>query len=112
MFGPDDFEMQIQEEIPGVRTEPSIPPAQDEQYGDFIVKYGQNIWRDYENRPDSEFLPVVGQAATPGKSPVRKTSFHIRPCSVLRWSFSFLLHKDLAADEGVTGGCAAFQLIS
>ena len=58
MFGPDDFEMQIQEEIPGVRTEPSIPPAQDEQYGDFIVKYGQNIWRDYENRPDSEFLPV------------------------------------------------------
>ena len=58
MFGPDDFEMQIQEEIPGVRTEPSIPPAQDEQYGDFIVRQGQNIWRDYENRPDSEFLPV------------------------------------------------------
>lgn len=27
MFGPDDFEMQIQEEIPGVRTEPSIPPG-------------------------------------------------------------------------------------
>ena len=43
MFGPDDFEMQIQqEEIPGIYPEPSIPPAQDEQYGDFIVKHGQN----------------------------------------------------------------------
>ena len=59
MFGPDDFEMQMQEEeIPGVRSEPFIPPAQNEQYGDFIVKHGQNIGGDYENRPDSEFLPV------------------------------------------------------
>lgn len=44
MLGPDDFEMQIQqEEIPGIQPEPSIPPAQDEQYGDFIVRQGQNI---------------------------------------------------------------------
>lgn len=59
MFGPDDFEMQIQqEEIPGIQPEPSIPPAQDEQYGDFIVKHGQNTGGDYENRPDAQFLPV------------------------------------------------------
>lgn len=59
MLGPDDFEMQIQqEEIPGIQPEPSIPPAQDEQYGDFIVRQGQNIGGDYANRPDSEFLPV------------------------------------------------------
>ena len=59
MFGPDDFEMQIQqEEIPGIYPEPSIPPAQDEQYGDFIVKHGQNTEGDYENRPDAQFLPV------------------------------------------------------
>ena len=59
MFGPDDFEMQIQqEEIPGIQSEPSIPPAQDEQYGDFIVKHGQNTGGDYENRPDAQFLPV------------------------------------------------------
>ena len=39
MLGPDDFEMQIQqEEIPGIQPELSIPPAQDEQYGDFIVR--------------------------------------------------------------------------
>lgn len=58
MFGPDDFEMRIQqEEIPGVRPESFIPPAQNEQYGDFIVKYGQNTG-DYKNRPDTEFLPV------------------------------------------------------
>ena len=44
MLGPDDFEMQIQqEEIPGIQPELSIPPAQDEQYGDFIVRQGQNI---------------------------------------------------------------------
>ena len=59
MLRPDDFEMQIQqEEIPGIQPEPSIPPAQDEQYGDFIVRQGQNIGGDYANRPDSEFLPV------------------------------------------------------
>ena len=59
MFGPDDFEMQIQqEEIPGIHTEPFIPPAQDEQYGDFIVKHGQNMGEDYEDRADAEFLPV------------------------------------------------------
>ena len=59
MLGPDDFEMQIQqEEIPGIQPELSIPPAQDEQYGDFIVRQGQNIGGDYANRPDSEFLPV------------------------------------------------------
>ena len=59
MFGPDDFEMQIQqEEIPGIHTEPFIPPAQDEQYGDLIVKHGQNMGEDYENRADAEFLPV------------------------------------------------------
>ena len=39
MFGPDDFEVQIQQENPpGIHAEPSIPPAQDEEYGDFIVK--------------------------------------------------------------------------
>lgn len=44
MLGPDDFEMQIQqEEIPGIQPELSIPPAQDEQYGDFIVRQGQNM---------------------------------------------------------------------
>ena len=59
MFGPDDFEMQIQqEEIPGIHTEPFIPPAQNEQYGDLIVKHGQNMGEDYENRADAEFLPV------------------------------------------------------
>ena len=37
MFGPDDFEVQIQQEDPpGIHAEPSIPPAQDEEYGDFI----------------------------------------------------------------------------
>ena len=59
MFGPYDFEMQIQqEEIPGIHSEPSIPPAQNEQYGDFIVKHGQNIGGNYEDRPNAEFLPV------------------------------------------------------
>lgn len=59
MFGPDDFEMQIQQEkIPGIHSRLPVPPAQDEQYGDFIVKHGQNIGSEYENRPDSEFLPV------------------------------------------------------
>lgn len=59
MFGPDDFEMQIQqEEIPGIRPEPFIPPAQNEQYGDFIVRHGQNIGENYEERPDVEFLSV------------------------------------------------------
>ena len=59
MFGPDDFEMQIQqEEIPGIHTEPFIPPAQNEQYGDLIVKHGQNMGEDYEDRADAEFLPV------------------------------------------------------
>ena len=44
MFRPDDFEVQIQQENPpGIHTEPSIPPAQDEEYGDFIVKHGQNL---------------------------------------------------------------------
>ena len=44
MFGPDDFEVQIQQENPpGIHAEPSIPPAQDEEYGDFIVKHGQNM---------------------------------------------------------------------
>ena len=51
MFGPDDFEVQIQQENPpGIHTEPSIPPAQDEEYGDFIVKHGQNM--------GGKFLPV------------------------------------------------------
>lgn len=47
MFGPDDFEVQIQQETPpGIHAEPSIPPAQDEEYGDFIVKHGQNMgWK-------------------------------------------------------------------
>ena len=59
MFRPDDFEVQIQQEkIPGIHPVPSIPPAQDEQYGDFIVKHGYNTGGDYENRPDAEFLPV------------------------------------------------------
>lgn len=44
MFGPDDFEVQIQQENPpGIHAEPSIPPAQDEEYGDFIMKHGQNM---------------------------------------------------------------------
>ena len=44
MFGPDDFEVQIQQENPpGIHAEPSIPPAQDEEYGDFIVKHGWKI---------------------------------------------------------------------
>lgn len=44
MFRPDDFEVQIQQENPpGIHAEPSIPPAQDEEYGDFIVKHGQNM---------------------------------------------------------------------
>ena len=51
MFGPDDFEVQIQQETPpGIHAEPSIPPAQDEEYGDFIVKHGQNM--------GGKFLPV------------------------------------------------------
>ena len=51
MFGPDDFEVQIQQENPpGIHAEPSIPPAQDEEYGDFIVKHGQNM--------GGKFLPV------------------------------------------------------
>ena len=51
MFGPDDFEVQIQQENPpGIYAEPSIPPAQDEEYGDFIVKHGQNM--------GGKFLPV------------------------------------------------------
>lgn len=44
MFGPDDFEVQIQQENPpGIHAEPSIPPAQDEEYGDFIVNMDR-IW--------------------------------------------------------------------
>ena len=51
MFRPDDFEVQIQQEnLPGIHAEPSIPPAQDEEYGDFIVKHGQNM--------GGKFLPV------------------------------------------------------
>ena len=51
MFGPDDFEVQIQQENPpGIHAEPSIPPAQDEEYGDFIIKHGQNM--------GGKFLPV------------------------------------------------------
>ena len=51
MFRPDDFEVQIQQENPpGIHAEPSIPPAQDEEYGDFIVKHGQNM--------GGKFLPV------------------------------------------------------
>ena len=43
--------MQIQQETPpGIHAEPSIPPAQDEEYGDFIVKHGQNM--------GGKFLPV------------------------------------------------------
>lgn len=38
MFGADDFEMQIQmEKIPDIHAEPSIPPAQDEQYSTGIL---------------------------------------------------------------------------
>lgn len=51
MFGSDDFEVQIQQEKPpGIHAEPSIPPAQDEEYGDFIMRHGQNM--------GGKFLPV------------------------------------------------------
>ena len=39
-----------EENPPGIHAEPSIPPAQDEEYGDFIVKHGQNM--------GGKFLPV------------------------------------------------------
>ena len=45
MFRPDDFEVQIQQENPpGIHAEPSIPPAQDEEYGDFYCKNMDRIW--------------------------------------------------------------------
>ena len=46
MFGPDDFEVQIQQENPpGIHAELSIPPAQDEEYGDCKTwtEYGWKI---------------------------------------------------------------------
>ena len=62
MFGPDDFEVQIQQENPpGIHAEPSIPPAQDEEYGDFIVKHGQNM--------GGKFLPVLWLATRPDRPP-------------------------------------------
>ena len=38
------------------------------------------------HRRGSGFPPGAGKAATPGRFPARQTSFHIEPCSVLRWS--------------------------
>ena len=50
MFRPDDFEVQIQQENPpGIHAEPSIPPAQDEEYGGFYCK----TWTEYGRKISS-----------------------------------------------------------
>ena len=53
-----------------------------------------------------DLIGRLGTAATPDTAPVLRTPSCIKRCSVLRLSFCFLLHKDLAADEGITGGYA------
>lgn len=61
MFSLEDFDancIEMQEEIPVIRVTPSIPPAQDEQYGDFILKYAQERKEEYEDQPDAKILSI------------------------------------------------------
>ncbi|MDD7218569.1 MAG: S8 family peptidase [Clostridia bacterium] len=61
MFKPEDFEydsMSMQQNIPDSFSSQEIPPAQNEQYGDFILKYPEYIWKEYTERPDAIIQPV------------------------------------------------------
>lgn len=56
MFHPDDYDnIKMQQEIPDFQEEPAIPPAQNEEYGDFIIKYRQNIMGSFEPAPNTRF---------------------------------------------------------
>lgn len=59
MFGEEDFfenEIEMQQEIPGAET--AEVPAQSERFGDFIVKYVQNIHGPIETIPDASFQVI------------------------------------------------------
>ena len=61
MFQADDFEMyasQIPQEIPGISSETALPPAQNEEYGDFILRYASDSSMDDTDRKDGIFLPI------------------------------------------------------
>lgn len=59
MFGEEDFvenRIKVQQEIPG--AEAAEVPAQSERYGDFIVKYVQNIHGTLETVQDATFQTI------------------------------------------------------
>lgn len=59
MFGPEDFEQNMkytQQEIPEAQS--AEVPAQSERFGDFIVKYQQNVSGPQVSGEDTSFLPV------------------------------------------------------
>lgn len=61
MFKFEDFDSKFierQEEIPAICAVPSIPPAQDEQYGDFILRYAQEMKKEYEDQPDAKIISI------------------------------------------------------
>ncbi len=55
MFRSEDYEKKIPDISCSAQT---VPPAQNEKYGDFILKYGENLESEYGSRPGSVFLPV------------------------------------------------------
>ena len=53
MFRDEDYE------FPDIScSAQTVPPAQDERYGDFILKYGEGLEEQYAGRPESVFLSV------------------------------------------------------
>ena len=53
MFRDEDYE------FPDIScSAQTVPPAQDERFGDFILKYGEGLEEQYAGRPESVFLPV------------------------------------------------------
>ncbi|MDO4274394.1 MAG: S8 family peptidase [Eubacteriales bacterium] len=61
MFGPEDYEtdtVQIQQDIPTADAEEAEVPAQSERYGDFIIKYVQNINGPDEITSDTTFQKI------------------------------------------------------
>lgn len=60
MFGPEDFienEIKMQQEVPGAQETAEVP-AQSERFGDFIVRYEQNIREMIENIPGHSFQSI------------------------------------------------------
>lgn len=61
MFKFEDFDKKFVErkdEIPAIHPAPSIPPAQDEQYGDFILRYAQETKKEYIDQPDAKITSI------------------------------------------------------